>query len=65
MTAKRIAARCTAVAALLVLFGVISAGVYQDSGGGWTAVAAVWIGLAIFAGVAMAIAWGLDNWNAR
>lgn len=65
MSAKRFAARSTAITALLVLVVGISAGAYHDSGGGWALVVAVWMSLAIFMGVALAIAWGLDNWNAR
>ncbi|MET9467417.1 hypothetical protein ABZY44_21940 [Streptomyces sp. NPDC006544] len=65
MTARRFVARCTAVTALLALAVGVSVGAYHDSGGGWLAVAAVWISLAILMTVATAIAWGLDNWNAR
>lgn len=65
MTTKRIVARCTAVTVALTVIVGISAGAYHDSGGGWLAVAAVWISLAILMTAAIAIAWGLDNWNAR
>lgn len=61
MTEKRLLA---AVIATTLIVG-ISAGVYHDAGGNWIAVAAFWISMAILLGVVFALAWALDNWNAR
>ena len=63
MTRKRLAARFLAVALVALLIVGISAGAYYDAGG-WLAVATVWASVAVLAGVARALVWALDNWNA-
>ncbi|MGW7330445.1 hypothetical protein ACWGIU_17990 [Streptomyces sp. NPDC054840] len=65
MTAKRTIARCTAVTVTLAFVAGISAGAYHDDGGGWVAVAAVWLTLAVLMGAVSVFVWALNNWNAR
>jgi hypothetical protein len=63
VTAKRIAARCTAVTVGLLLAASVTAGAYHD--GGWTRVAAAWIAVLIVSAAAVALMWAIDNWHAR
>jgi hypothetical protein len=60
---KQIVAR-TIVGAVPALFAAgVSVGAYQD--GGWSLVAATWIGVTLLVILARAFVWGIDNWKAK
>ncbi|MEW2415327.1 hypothetical protein AB0953_16650 [Streptomyces sp. NPDC046866] len=62
---KHLIARTTAVAVSAIAAAGISAGAYYDEAGGWPAVAALWMGLAILVAISVALAWAFSNWNAH
>ena len=62
MSAKQLAARCTAVITALVFGAALSVGAYSDAGG-WLAVAVVWAGAGAIAGMARLFVWAVENWN--